>query len=394
MVEGKQKSFSNNNQVELIPNGPKIIDLSEKIILEAKEKILFHMYDFEEDEVTKPVVDALIKKANEGVRVFVLMDAFASSELSNRLKAKFESANIKYNYFSPIFSKRFEHFGRRLHQKVLVIDNDKVITGGINYAKKYIAPENDKPWLDYSVLLQGEEVYRLQRKVISLYIKYFPRDRSFLTDSISKSQLSFEKSLPARTVVNDFMRFRTEIHRSYFKAIREAKESVKITATYFHPGKRFLKELKKASKRGVKVELVFGERSDHFWERWSSRYLYSWYLSQGFEIYEWKESIIHAKTAVIDSYWSTVGSYNHNYLSRYACLELNVEIKDGEFAQLIDAEFEEIKRRSNRITGDEWKKRADWIMSSLYFTTYALSNIITFISMLFIVRRREKIDSA
>lgn len=386
-------AFTNNNRVRFLVNGDDYVQACLELINEAKEKIIFQMYIFEEDLVSRPVVDALIKRSEEGVKVFFLLDAFGSPELSSELKERFARSGVHFSWFSPLLSRKFEHIGRRLHQKVLIADNQKAVTGGMNLAKKFIKPEGDKPWLDYGVLIEGEEVYRLQRKCLSLYLRNFPGQRDYLKSSLRKQVFSFTSPLPARTVVNDFMRFRTEIYQSYLRNLSGAKDSVKITATYFLPGKRMLKELKRAAQRGVKIELIFGERSDHSLERWSSRYLYSWYLKHGLEVYEWGESILHAKAAVIDGNWVSIGSYNHNYISRYACLELNVEISDKSFASQVDGEFEKVKRNSKKISRSEWSKGNRPGRAILYFLSYSLANVLTFLSLLFVFRSKDETES-
>ncbi|MBC77152.1 MAG: hypothetical protein CME64_14165 [Halobacteriovoraceae bacterium] len=388
----KQK-LSENNKATLLKNGTDAVDAHIKLVKEAKEKILFHTYIFHEDSITEDFYEALIEKASQGVKVFFIADAFGTPELSKELKKRMEKAGVNWAYFAPFFGKRFQHLGRRLHQKLLLIDNDKAITGGINLAKKFIDPEDANPWLDYSVLIEGEEVYRLQRKVKSLYVKHFPEHSNFLHSSINRKQFNFENPVKARTLVNDFMRFKTEVHRNYVDAIRKAEKSIKITATYFLPGKRLLKELKKASKRGVEIELIFGEVSDHPMERYSSRYLYSWYLNHGIKVYEWNKSILHAKAALIDDDWVSIGSYNHNYLSRYICLELNVELINKEFATKMDEQFSYIKENSTQVQKREWSKKTSWLRIAFYFITYTFSNFITLVATLFIVRKKEETES-
>lgn len=387
-----RQTFSKNNQATFLRNGEEYVDACVEIIKGAKEKILFHTYIFEEDAVSEPFIEALIERSENGVKVFVLLDAFGTPELSDSLKERLKKAGVNRAYFAQFFSRKFDHMGRRLHQKVLIADNDKAIVGGINLSAKFIRPDDDRPWLDYAVLVHGDEVHRLQRKVLRLYEKYFHEHKSYFKSSLKKETFSFQDSVAARTVVNDFMRFRTEIHQSYIKAIREAKKSIKITATYFLPGKRLLRELRKASNRGVEIELIFGERSDHQLERWSSRYLYSWYLKHDLKVYEWGKSIIHAKAALIDDEWVSIGSYNHNYISRYACLEINVEIKSEGFAQELNKEFEKIKSSSHQISKEQWRENVRWHRSVFYFLTYAFSNVVTFLSLLFVFRSKEKTE--
>lgn len=388
----KKSSFTENNQARLVKNGQEFIDVFSELVSNAKEKVLFHTYIFTEDDCTRPAIDALIKKAKEGVPVYALLDAFGTPELSEELKKEFESSGIVWAYFSKIKSRRFEHIGRRLHQKVLIIDNEKALLGGINLSEQFISPKNGAPWLDYAVLIEGEEVQRAQKKILRLYKKYLPGHANEIERMIGPSKRAAPGALRARTLENDFMRFKSEIRHGYLRAINKAEKSVRLTATYFLPGKKLMRALKRAAKRGVEIELIFSETSDVKWERWSSRHLYSWYLSQNFKIYEWTESIVHAKAAVIDGHWVTIGSYNHNYISRYACLEINVEIENEEFAGLMEKEFEMIKSKSKAVEREGWRHTNRTPLGLLYYLSYMVSNMLVLFSMLFITQKKEKID--
>lgn len=383
------KKFTKNNSVNLVLNGPEFIEVNLALIAKAKYRIMLHTYIFEEDEVTRPLIDALIAKAREGVHVFFLIDALGSPEISSSLKAEFIEVGLHFEYFSRVLSWSANHIGRRLHQKALIIDNHTALCGGINTAKKFIDPHDDNPWLDFSLIIEGEEVERLHRKVARIYLKHFPNLKKVIRSRYAFPHASHKGTFEARTLVNDFMRFKNEIYRSYLVALRNSKKSIRLTAPYFLPGKNFLKELKKASKRGVKIELIFGQRSDHKMERWSSKYLYHWYLKNGIHVFEWKDSILHAKAAIIDENWVSIGSYNHNYISRYACLELNVEIQNTDFAKEVTEKFEQIKQRSEEISEQRWGEHLNLLRSGLYLFMYLLSKLVTFISLIFISKKKE-----
>ncbi len=382
--------FTTHNRLALVRNGQEFIDTCCQMVTGAQQKILFHTYAFEDDEVTHPFVEALIEKAKQGIEVFIIIDAIGSIEISSDLKARFDESHVRFSYFAPLFSKHLENVGRRLHQKVLVIDNDKALVGGINHCQHFVKPAKGEPWLDYALLLEGEEVYRLQRKVQRLYSKYFPKDWPRLRQLIKPNNKPPEECLLVRANANDFMRFHSEIYQSYIRAIRMSKRRIQIFATYFLPGKRLLKELKRARLRGVSIELIFGATSDHPTERWSSKYLYNWYLKNDFLIYEWDESIVHGKLALIDDEWLTLGSYNHNHLSRYINLELNLEVSDRNFARMISAEIEDVKSHCRVISQQSWRHDTTLLHSALYFSTYMLANVITLISTIFIIRKKEQ----
>jgi cardiolipin synthase len=381
--------FTKNNRISLVCNGDEFIETCCTLVSEAKQKILFHTYAFEADEVTQPFIEALLKKAQQGVHVFMMIDAIGSNEIPSELKRKLAESRIHFCYFSPIVSRRLENVGRRMHQKVLVIDNDKALIGGINHGKHFIKPPDRDPWLDYAALVEGEEVYRLQCKIQRFYARYFPEDWPLLRSLIQEHSSPPCSFVRVRTNVNDFMRFRSEIYRSHIRGVRRAKQSIQILATYFLPGKKLLKELKRAARRGVKVELIFSKLSDHPTERWSSKYLYSWYLENGIHIYEWDKSIIHGKVTLVDDQWVTLGSYNHNHLSRYINAELNLEVLDKPFARSVGSELSRIKSQCREIDVQAWREGTTVLQSLLYFSTYALASFMTLVSALIIIRKKE-----
>src|SRR5690606_20020936 len=142
--------------------------------------------------------------------------------------------------------------------------------------------------------------------------------------------------------VNDWMKYKNRIYKSYIQAIKKSQTSITLMATYFIPGKKLLKELRLAKKRGVQVNLVFCNTSDHPFISKVEQYFYGWYLQNGFNIFEWSQSVMHGKIALIDGNWCSIGSYNHNYISRYGNLEINFEIIDLKFTQLIKDEFMDV----------------------------------------------------
>ncbi|MBT4790999.1 MAG: hypothetical protein HON90_05470 [Halobacteriovoraceae bacterium] len=381
-------SLTNKSDVTLLKNGKKFIELHQELIDQAKHFILLHTYIFKDDEVTSIIISSLANAAKRGVRVFIILDSYGSQDFSLQSQNFLTKNGVELSFFNKNFI--FTSLGRRLHQKVLIIDNIKSIVGGINYAKEFNLPSQINPWLDYSCLIEGEEVHRILKKVYPLYRKAFQSKLKMITpfkDLIHYSQ----KSIIIKTNENNWMGYKQEIYKSYLSAIKSSKSEITILATYFIPGKKLLKYLRQASQRGVKVKLIFGAFSDQKIASLTSNYFYQWYLENQIEIYEWDESIMHGKLALIDSRWVTVGSYNHNFLSRYGNLELNIEVINNDFANIVQQEFEQIINNSNQITCSNISATVGnkFIIKMLYFTV----NLITFLSLLFVYQRNETDDS-
>lgn len=375
---------STNNSISLIKNGDDFLIQNIDLIKKAKQFILLQTYIFTEDTTTKPIIDAIIEQANLGIKVYILLDGFGSLRIS-----KFENhKNIEFNIFSPLSSLAFKNIGRRLHSKCLIIDNQYALVGGINLSQKFNDPQGSKPWLDYSCLIAGEEVLALYKKILPLY-KRIPLDPAYL--KITPNQ-QFSKPILLQTNINDGTRIKSQIHRSYVKAIKNAKKKITIVAPYFLPGKKFLNHLKKASLSGVDVELIFSAQSDHPLERWSSKYLYLWLLSNDIRIFEYNNSIVHGKIAVIDDSWTTIGSYNFNFLSRFSNHEINIEINDFDFTHDIIKELNYIKENSTEISAEKWNMENNIFHRLLEILSYSFANILTLVSMFLFIKKHKEED--
>lgn len=384
------KTYSTNNIIELVSNGDHFIQKNLELISKAQDFIILQTYIFEDDEVTAPLINSLKQKAEKGVDVYLLIDGFGSREFPANTIHLLQKAGVKLQFFSPLISRNLDHLGRRLHSKALIIDGHKVLTGGINLSQRFNAPKDSPPWLDYSCLIEGEEVKRIIYKNLYLYHKYFP-------DFVKKYASHLKQIKPKnicllKTNINDWMRLKNEVFQSYIRAIKNAREQIIIVAPYFFPGKKFLSQLSKAAQRGVKVDLIFSAVSDHPMERWSSKYLYSWFLSKEINIYEWGDSIVHGKLALIDHDWVTIGSYNHNFLSRFGNHELNIEIQDLIFAKIAQEEINRIKEKSTLITSDKWERQNSLKQKILEFFSFLFANLLTLISIFLVIRRKEQTD--
>lgn len=367
------KKFSFKNTVKLIKNDGSFINATVDLIQSAKHTIYLQTYIFEVDEVTESVLNALNKKAQEGISISIVLDSLGSIDFPwYKLHP-----DISFRFFSPLLSKGLFGIWRRLHSKVLIIDFNKAVVGGINYSKKFNGYSTSKPWLDYACLITGEEVFNISK---SLKLK-----------PLNKSKA--KETCKVRTNINDWGRFKNQIYRSYIKAINTSKKEIIIIAPYFLPGKKLLKSLKKAAQRGVEISLIFSANSDQPLERWYSKFLYSWLLKNKVSIYEWEESILHGKLAIIDSEWVTIGSYNHNATSQFGNHEMNLEIQDSEFGRVVDNEVKFIRANSNQITNILWSKRNKFVHKFYEVSIYIFANIITLVSVLLVSRKKEKGDN-
>ena len=263
-----------------------------------------------------------------------------------------------------------------MHHKVLVADAKTALIGGINIANKYRGIKDHEPWLDYALKLNCPAAQDLQ----NLCRDYFFKDGS-------SKKIKPVLHTAGKTLVgirqNDWLKNKTEVCDAYTNSINKANKEIVIVSSYFLPGKRLTNAIIGACKREVKVTLILAGISDVPLIRNATSYLYSLFLHQNVLIYEWNNSVVHGKAAVVDDKWSTIGSFNLNDLSCYGSIEMNVEIHSQIFAKTLLKDFENVIEKSNQITFTKLKKRIsafnklkNWLA---YYIVRVAMRILTFL---------------
>jgi cardiolipin synthase len=332
----KSKAYINGNDVKLVKSGNDYFNTLEFIINQAKETIHFQTYIFEEDTTGRHVAAQLLKAAKRGVKVYLLVDAFASGKLSLKFTEELKDYGIEIRRFSPLHFWKLET-GRRLHHKIIVVDQKYALIGGINIADKYKGV-NEIEWLDYAVLLEGKIVWDAYLICYQFWNKklYKPRIKK------PENLISHLSDIKVLLVQHDFFRRKLNISKSYQHAFKNAEKEIILISSYFLPGRKMLNTILNTAKRGVNIKLILGQQSDVPIAQKATLYLYRQLLSQGIEIYEYTTSIVHAKVMTVDEKWSTIGSYNLNFISEYNSIELNVNIADHLFAKTLKHEMLEL----------------------------------------------------
>lgn len=342
------KRYQSADRLRLLEGGRGYFDLLEKLILEAQEEIHLQTYVFGSDSTGKRILDALLIAAEKGVRVFMMLDAFGSKNLDRKFVRRMERSAIELRWFGPLFSKNLGLW-RRLHHKVVVVDRRFALIGGINISDRYNDVGDSRAWLDFAILLEGPIALEARAHCLQIFEKKIWRPKT----EISTKQAS----VPVRLRVNDWLRGKAQITSSFINAIRQAQDSLIIFAAYFMPTTSLMNVLRKASARGVAVQMVFGRTSDVWISKRATRYLYNWLLRHDIKIYEWKPTVLHAKVAVVDDSWATIGSYNLDFLSIFESIELNVNIADQAFAAAFGRRLQEIMdQECDRISFDVYQK--------------------------------------
>lgn len=337
-----EPGFSKNKHVELLKGGKPFFDCLISLIENAKDTIQLQVYIFSADETGKTVSEALVKAAKRGVKVYIVLDGYASQSLPGKMIQDWKEAGILFRFFEPLFKSHHFYFGRRLHHKLLVVDARYALVGGINIADRYNDIGGIPAWLDFALKVEGGVVKELCVLAWKTWNGFAINSNLPTCEPIQVPESSSATSVLVRMRRNDWVRRKNQISRTYIEMFKKANSQITICCSYFLPGRILQRNIKEAIARGVKVRVILAGLSDVMIAKHAERYMYDWLLRNKVTIYEYEEEVLHAKIAVSDGEWMTVGSYNVNSLSAYASIELNLDVKDKVFANIVENELETI----------------------------------------------------
>lgn len=382
--------FSRNNSIKLVHSGHEFFGLLNKLIGNAKHSIHLHTYIFGDDETGTSVAGELIKAAGRGVKIYMLVDGYASRGLPAEFIKKLTGAGIEFRFFKPLLKSRSLYFGRRLHHKVIVIDGINALVGGINIADRYNDLPGYRAWLDLAVYVYGDAAKELYHLCCRLWTRKRSKHFALPAELPPKApDLETRDHCLVRVRRNDWVKRKQEIFKAYLELFRSSRKSITILCSYFMPGISFRKALEKAARRGVKVKVILTAQSDVPLSKYAERYLYRWMLRNKIQIYEYKPCVVHAKMAIADQHLLTIGSYNINNISAYASIELNLDINDNSFSKEVQEELEQIVSRDCEVI-DSSNYRTRLFSFNQFFQWSAFQVIRFFLTIsTFYFRQRE-----
>ncbi|WP_373500077.1 cardiolipin synthase ClsB [Desulfococcus sp.] len=350
-----------DNQITLLQNGEAYFPAIEAAFDRAVGEIYLESYIFENDTTGRRIAGALRRAAFRGVKIRVLIDGFGSNSLPKAMVDSLEAAGVMVLKFRPKTSPwtlRRRRL-RRLHRKIVVVDREIAFVGGINVIDDMGKPGQTSPRYDYAVSVEGplvEEIYDSARRVWSrvAWIR-FRRGWGRVGDGPAPSTEPRGRMRSA-FLVRDNIRHRRDIEDAYLQAIEQAKFEIILANAFFFPGLNFRHALLNAAGRGVRVILLLQGRVEYPLLHYASHALRGSFLDAGIEIYEYHKSLLHAKVAVIDEHWATVGSSNLDPFSLLLSLEANVVVDDENFARTLKHSLNQaIHAGSRRIPRDHWR---------------------------------------
>jgi len=320
----------------------------------ARHEVRLETYIFNDDAVAEQVMLALVACAARGVTVTLVVDGIGTPKLPLDWTERLTKSGVQWHQFSPLgsFGLLIPGRWRRLHRKLCVVDGAVAFCGGINVVDDHfqeVQGPQSRPRFDFAVQVTGPLVADIRGTMEQFWRRLqFTRQTSRATfeqvwhrsPSTQAAQIAGqdatvapkEEGMRAGLLLRDNVRNRTRIERAYRQAIARAKTEVVIANAYFMPGIKLRRALVHAVQRGVRVRLLLQGRYEHFMQFHAAKAFYGGLLEAGVEIHEYQAGFLHAKVAVIDGQWSTVGSSNLDPLSLLLAREANVVVLDAVFA--------------------------------------------------------------
>ncbi|MGC2062100.1 MAG: cardiolipin synthase [Thermodesulfovibrionales bacterium] len=360
-----ESPLTKGNKVTLLADGQATYAAMFNAIQNAGDHINLETYIIEDDEIGHKFADLLLQKQAEGVQVNLLYDSVGSLKTPASFFQRLRDGGIQVLGFNPINPLKF--WGKwglthRDHRKILLADGKVAIIGGINISKVYSGSplkreQNEKGpihWRDTDIQVEGPAVAEFQKLFLDTWLKQEgPKlsERNYFPDLKERGSALVRVlgSTPGQTNRIPFI--------VYVSAITFAEHSIHMTNSYFIPDDQIVKALTDAAERGVDVKIILPGVTDSQLALYAQRYNYSGLLKSGVKLYEHSTALLHAKTAIIDKVWSTVGSTNMDFLSLLNNDEVNAVILNHEFAVEMEKMFVGDLTDSRQILWDEWKNR-------------------------------------
>ncbi|HJV01320.1 MAG TPA: cardiolipin synthase [Burkholderiaceae bacterium] len=356
------------NKCTLLYDGPQTMAAMSAAIAAATDHINLETYIFEQDALGRQFADLLIDRQRHGVTVNILYDSVGTLDVPDSFFEHMRAAGIHLVGFNPVNPARLRgddwRINNRDHRKLLIVDGKVAFTGGLNisgtYSRSSLFRSHSRPadaaqlgWRDTEVMVEGPAVAAFQWVFLRTWAG---QDAADLPDAHYFPPPVRAGDKIVRVLASD-PGGQFEIYKAYNLAIQQARRSIHLTSAYFVPDPQMVAALAAAARRGVDVRIVVPGKSDLGLVLYAGRASYDALLAAGVHIHAMKQAVLHAKTAVIDGTWSTVGSTNIDTRSFLHNSELNVVVLGDSFGAEMESAFREDLRDSIEITPEAWRAR-------------------------------------
>ena len=366
------------HHLHLLEGGGQLFPAMVAAIERARELVHVETYIFEFAGSALQVAEAMERAARRGITVRLVVDGVGTPRMPRAWRERFERAGVQHRTYLPL-----GHVGllipsrwRRLHRKLCVVDGELGFCGGINLIDDHddvALGRLERPRLDYALQVSGPLVADMLESMEQLWWRMQAVSRARQHEfraawqalragrpvlQADRSGSGGGKAQQAALLLRDNVHHRHDIERAYLKAIAQARREIVIANAYFIPGRRLRRALMLAAARGVRVRLLLHGRYEHFLQYHAARTVYQWLLQAGIEIHEYAPSALHAKVAVVDGRWATVGSTNLDPLSLLLAREANVVTRDPAFARGLWQRLDHLLRTAGeRVEPDSLRQR-------------------------------------
>ena len=337
----------------------------------AKEYVFFQFFKFENDPLGVEIQEALINKAQDGVPVYVIYDAFPGAIVDHSFFREMQFYGVEVHRYNPIFPLPSAYSNNRNHRKIVVIDGKIGYMGGMNIAQRYLTGVHGGAWRDTHLRITGTACQDLQqvflddwRKLSSATDIALLSSHINIADTTSAKRTSLaEGAQPAQSAIqiiaSDPEDSQSPILHAMIQMVDAAKQYLYIQSPYFLPPKPLQEALCEAAKRGVDVRLMIPKRGDRsIFISYASRSYLKPLLAAGVKVYFHTFGFIHAKAWVADDKIATVGSSNIDFRSFTQSSEVNAFIYDEAFAQNMQKIFIDDMHHCHMISQDWWQQRS------------------------------------
>lgn len=360
------------NRIRLLRNGAEYFPALQRAIDGAEREIWLESYIFADDAAGRRIAAAMARAAARGVKVRVMVDGWgAKFYLTPSLEHYLRDAGVELLKYRPeVAAWQFRsHRLRRLHRKLVHVDRRLAFVGGINIIDDMNTGGHKPPRVDFAVSVEGlllpAIVYTMQRVwALVQLVQQGSSQVPLFPERIRGERVGTQT---AKFVIRDNLRHRRDIEQAYLAVIRRAKREIIIANAYFFPGVTFRRALADASARGVAVTLILQAKVEYVLLHFAGKALYGQLLDAGVVIQEYSKSMLHAKVAVVDDHWATVGSSNIDPYSLLMAREANVLVRDRKFAgELKRALVEMIETGASPVAPLHWRSRSRWYKAAIW----------------------------
>jgi cardiolipin synthase len=349
------------NRVEILFNGDETFPAMLRDVKAAKSTITFAQYLYEDGSIAYELAEALGDRCRSGVHAYILIDSQGSKKIPEKISAIMSDAGCHVQFFRKVkapqvfFPWQLLKYNYRNHRRVLVIDGRIGFTGGYGISDAWTGDgPTENHWRETNTRVEGPVVKYLQAAFTESWLKatgtmlggegFFP-----LLEPHGKVSAQIVKSSPLGGSFQNYLLF--------LLSISSAKKSILITNSYFIPDDTMIDALLKAAARGVRVIVLVPGKIDHEITYVASRREYGRLLLGGIQIFEYRASLLHVKTMVVDGVWATVGSTNFDNRSFALNEEVNLTVYDADVARRLEKAFAEDVRYGRKINYEEWNSR-------------------------------------